>query len=249
MSVVICPKCGTRIPDEVRFCPFCGVTHKMQSGSFDEKYYNRLKEADKVCRNIQAMQLGKEPLKKEKEKAIKKTSKYLIPAAAAGFITLMLCLGTYASVFAYEPYRWDNMEAWPVYIAAILVMGMVTMLLIWGYAADEKKKRANAGVFDVKMEQIDRDIREYMRKNSDVLSILPPDYRYAEASTYFLTLFQNGRARSMREAVTIYEHWKYMQRIEQMQAAMQATLTYDQSAYNNYQPEIDAALFYAAFVD
>ena len=50
------------------------------------------------------------------------------------------------------------------------------------------------------------------------MDVIPPDYRYRQAMTFFYNALKNQRAMTMQEAVNLYEDYLHKNRMEQMQA-------------------------------
>ena len=61
---------------------------------------------------------------------------------------------------------------------------------------------------------ISEEIESIARDNSDVISILPRDYRYYDAAEFMEAAFENGRADSLKEAINLYEEHLHRLRVE-----------------------------------
>lgn len=120
---------------------------------------------------------------------------------------------------------------WNVPILVLQVLGMRTpqILAIAGAVAggflghrlkkkllDKKHQSTNQQIDSMKpqMEQISREIYRVTTENQEQINLMPRDYRYYDAVSFFENALTNGRADSLKEAINLYEEHIHRQNME-----------------------------------
>lgn len=101
----------------------------------------------------------------------------------------------------------------------------VMILFLRNYVLKKKISKINREI-----KEIENDIEERIALISDVLSFVPPAYRYSEAVTYFVDSYANSRVSNLKEAVNGFDSYKHRQNVENSFNKIQKLLT--SIAYN-----------------
>ena len=107
-----------------------------------------------------------------------------------------------------------------------LIAAGITYLVQRGHKNSLKR---NANALNKVAKEIDSHKAALKGRNVDVI---PPDYRYRQAMTFFYNALKNQRAMTMQEAVNLYEDYLHKNRMEQMQAEQIQKLNEIKSAAN-----------------
>lgn len=227
---MICSNCGAQLSDNIKFCPNCGekiLETPMQQTQDVNMLVTSVQAADEICQQIYKMGNKKTALEQRKQQLLKSFQPEMIILVAVGLFGLYSFFGLINSFFLIG----RNVKEEGIFLAIIIFIGQIVIFIIAEsvatllglfvykkYKKSEENKRAKIAEVDAQIKQTDDDIDLFYAKNYDILQVLPPDYRYAMASNYILSILINCRADSIKEAVNLYETQLHQWRMENYQS-------------------------------
>ncbi len=225
---MICSNCGAQLSDNTKFCPNCG--EKILETPMQQQDVNTLvtsvQAANEICQQIYTMGNKKTPLEQRKQQLVKYFQPEMIILIVIGlfglysffgFIDCILQIGNHIKEEGFLVAIITFIGQIIIFVIAESVAALIGFFVYKKYKKAEENKRTKIAEMDAQIKQIDDDIDLFYAKNYDILQVLPPDYRYAMASNYILSVLINRRADSIKEAVNLYETQLHQWRMENYQ--------------------------------
>ena len=235
VSVHSCPNCGAPLPNSERdpkFCPFCGTPIKIVPESvleieprkfgyeFEKGRYDAqnsipgselANEIRKLIKPTEELALAYNRLD-ELEQKVQASEKEMQDSVTANLI-LMYGLPVVGFYFLYRV----NVPVIAAIVSALLFFAVLRISI----TLRKKARTATYTDYKAKVEAASAHIDKLYDTYN--FNLVPEEYLYREAMTYFVKVLSGGRAASLQQAINLYEdekHRKKQIQIQQEQLAL-----------------------------
>ena len=225
---MFCSKCGTQIADSSKFCPKCGEKTvvnttstpvpvvevvnpepELQDGRLVTTVINQ-ETLDAIQQLLPPLEKIKNDTEKTNLEEIQKKINYLEKRYGFGtFLAFALGLGvvfTWIGFFIVGLFYnlVFHTDSFPLIMITDLILAFTISFLNAKHVVSSRKERISQYYDDIAAYK-QRVAGYWSEMDPQTLQLIPPDYRYYDATAYIYNAIINQRAGSMKEAVNLLE--------------------------------------------